>query len=652
MILRLISLFQYQFTYDELSGLERTQFNSFAELIEKGVKIDAHPLLVQFIIFCLVKSFGYVTWIVKLPFLLFGFASVIYIYALGLKNFSKQVGLLASVILSFSLIFVFYAPIARMYISGVFFSSALLYYFFEIVFSESTKRIIYFFFGLFAWLCALNHHMSALFAFTVYASGFFFLRKRNLRIYLLTGVLTLAVYLPVLPVTLYQLGLAGIGYEQGGWLGAPDYWAIFTFIKVILGTGQIYLLVLVFCLISLVPNLSKGFVLSQNRSLQRKQIFLLLIFVVNYLIIYFYSIFRAPVFQNSVMLFSGTALVLFFCSLINFRNVRVFYTCFILLVSALIYRTYFYKDYYHQSVKTVYEYQFERTIHYKKKYGDKNVYPLFFDADNIMKKIYFEKYGKQFDCKISSDSVISYGNRTYFKNEKRHLEKDSVVSSIRLFSEFVSSMDCDYVVMSSSTPLYESIVMEYFPYLLENTQTQGIYYKLYSKRDEDKNNEVANDQVVFYSNPFSGTSRSYSYTEVKPPFVRNTPHKIDSVNEFPPGIKINYDKLRAMEGEMLLARAVIEPVHADQSQLELCIHVADSAGKSYAYSSKSLSDFKMRSGKVSMYSDQFIGTSHKDVADQTVLSYYLWNRGKENHAMLNVELLLIDYWHSKWHFWD
>src|SRR5690606_4885635 len=95
-VLRLFPLFDYQFTYDELSGLTRTQFDSFSEVMEKGVKIDAHPAFVQLLIFYTVKIFGYKTWIVKLPFLLFSLGLVIYAYAFGYRNFSKQSGLIAS----------------------------------------------------------------------------------------------------------------------------------------------------------------------------------------------------------------------------------------------------------------------------------------------------------------------------------------------------------------------------------------------------------------------------------------------------------------------------------------------------------------------------------------------------------------------------
>src|SRR6185369_13813811 len=102
-----------------------------------------------------------------------------------------------------------------------FFSLGLLYYFFEIAFSGSKRIKLYFLFGLFALLAALNQHMNALFAVTIYLSGLFFLSKENNKKYLLTGLFIVIAYLPHLPITLWQLGMAGIGPEQGGWLDKP-----------------------------------------------------------------------------------------------------------------------------------------------------------------------------------------------------------------------------------------------------------------------------------------------------------------------------------------------------------------------------------------------------------------------------------------------
>ena len=181
-ILRLFPLFNYQFTLDELSGLDRTQFNSFKELIEKGVKIDAHPALIQIIIFYLTHWFGYSNWIIKLPFLLFSLAAIVYAYLFAFRFFSKQVAIISTIIFSFSLIFVFYAPIARMYVSGIFFSIALLYYFYKIIFLDNTNLKSFIGFGIFAWLSAINHHINALFAFTVVIFGIFLITKNNRKI--------------------------------------------------------------------------------------------------------------------------------------------------------------------------------------------------------------------------------------------------------------------------------------------------------------------------------------------------------------------------------------------------------------------------------------------------------------------------------------
>ena len=182
-ILRLFPLFNYQFTLDELSGLDRTQFNSFKELIEKGVKIDAHPALIQIIIFYLTHWLGYSNWIIKLPFLLCSLAAIVYAYLFSFRFFSKQVAIISSIVFSYSLIFVFYAPIARMYVSGIFFSIALLYYFYKIIFLDNTNLKSFIGFGIFAWLSAINHHISALFAFTVVIFGVFLITKNNRKNY-------------------------------------------------------------------------------------------------------------------------------------------------------------------------------------------------------------------------------------------------------------------------------------------------------------------------------------------------------------------------------------------------------------------------------------------------------------------------------------
>jgi hypothetical protein len=646
-LLRFIPLFDYQFTYDELSGLTRTQFTSFTEVIEKGVKIDAHPAFVQLVIYYLTRFFGYVNWIVKLPFLLFSLGAVIYAYAFGLRNFSKQAGLFMSLVFGFSLIFIFYAPIARMYISGVFFSMALLFYFFEIFFLNRLNRSNYFFLGLFALLSALNQHINSLFAFTVCMSGLFFLNRENRKAYLLTCLITVLCYLPHLGVTLYQLSVPGIGRDVGGWLEAPEFNVIFSFLKTLLGTGRTYVLFAVILLGCFITNKKIGF--------GKQRAYLLGIFVFNFLVVYFYSVFRSPVFQYSVMLFSATAFIALVCSWINFSNRAAFYISFFILFSTLIYKSYIKKDYLHEAVKTVFEYQFERTVHYKKLYGDKNVYPVFCDADDMMKKIYFDKYQTNFECKISSDSMISNLERVFFKRNPITPGQcpGQDVSSLRLFSEFISGLQSDYLVLASSMPIHHAIVSEHYPYLLENTQTQANNFKLYSKRKEDRNKVVENDKVISYSS-LTSVGRFVYPKKTGIIFLKNGfSLPVDSLNEFPFDARAAVNDVVGKEGEVTLVTAKLK-LRKKCSAVECCVSLTDpETNKSYSYNAKTVSDFvPSKDSMLTLYSDLFNGTIYNKVRYKANLNCYVWNKGKENFELKDFEIRVIDYWPNKWHFWD
>ena len=624
-VLRFTPLFDYQFTLDELSGLNRTQFSSFSDLMDQGVKIDAHPALIQLLIFTLVKLFGYTDWIIKLPFLLFSMGTLVYAYFFGLRNFSKRVGLFAMLVFAFSLVFVFYAAIARMYISGVFFSVAMLYHFYEIFFQNNTKKMHFVFLGVFALLSALNQHINALFAFTLFLSGIFFLSKATTKIYLVTAALTVLAYLPHLPVTLYQLGIGGIDLEQGGWLEKPSLSIVLFFLKILFGTGAAYS---VFVVLVIFKN-----VYERPTIFQRKHLFLFLIFLVNFLIVYFYSIHRASVYQHSVMLFSGVCMVFAVCACFDLQKWYWFYPAFALMAYVLIHKTYVEKEYYGQCVKTVFDYQFEKTTKYKKELGDKNVYPIFFDADDFMKKMYFEKYSTDFDCKISADSTTQ---------------------RIRCFSDFVSSLPNDYLVLSSSMPIHDAIAKQYFPYLIENTNTQANNYKLFSKKQSDSSRVVPSEVVLKVSTP-SATQNFFYTAGVVDQFIKDgNSFEIRSTEEYPFESRNHYKFLIKKEGEVMLLkckfkRNVIAPVKAD-----LCVTITDNiSGELYQYAANSVSDYRVGpDSTVTAFASLYIGSKHAVLKKKaSSVRGYVWNKGMEQFKMLDFEFSKIDYWPQKWQFW-
>ena len=104
---------------DELSALYRLQVNSFSSLIKLGVIPDGHPALVQVFLFYYVKLFGDAAWVLKLPFILAGVASVGVAYYYFSILINKQTGLLVSLFMIPSQFFIMHSQTARPYAFGL-----------------------------------------------------------------------------------------------------------------------------------------------------------------------------------------------------------------------------------------------------------------------------------------------------------------------------------------------------------------------------------------------------------------------------------------------------------------------------------------------------------------------------------------------------
>ena len=188
---RFLPLYDYEFSHDELSGLSRTAYPNFFDELYYGIKIDAHPALIQLFLWIWVTWFGYNEVFIKLPFLLCGGLSIWYIYRFAVLFFNKNVGYISS--------------------------------------------------------C-----MSSLFAFVCVGLSFFYINKERLKKYIIFCSLAILLYLPHLSITLYQLSIGGIGAQVGGWLPPPRINEIYFFIKTLFGCGFSGLMIMiVFALVSI-----------------------------------------------------------------------------------------------------------------------------------------------------------------------------------------------------------------------------------------------------------------------------------------------------------------------------------------------------------------------------------------------------------------
>ncbi len=298
--LRLWNLPHIPYTHDEISALLRLRFQSFGDLIAQGVAIDAHPAGTQVFEWAWTGLFGMGEAIVKLPFIVFSVAALFFMYRFAAAWSSPAAALLSIAFIGTIQYSVMYGQIARPYAMG---SLACVLLADQLTRAIGGNRVR-------SWagaaaaaaLCAYTHHFTLLFAALAWLCFLPIAPRGRRRHMLLIGAAALLLYAPHMPITLRQFGYKGVGQwllpPGPGWL--PDYVAwIFEY--------SIPLAVVVLGLA--LAGWSRIF-RSNGRGTHGPFIPLCLALGLLPLAVgYGYSIWRAPVLQYSVGLFSFPFLV-------------------------------------------------------------------------------------------------------------------------------------------------------------------------------------------------------------------------------------------------------------------------------------------------------------------------------------------------------
>ncbi|MFT5056273.1 MAG: putative membrane protein, partial [Pseudoalteromonas distincta] len=294
-ILRFWNFVDIPFAHDEFSALFRTDFSNFSDLINYGVKPDGHPAGIQVFLYYWISVFGATEWVVKLPFALMGVASIWVMYKIGKLWYNETVGLVSAAFIASLQYSILYSVTARPYISGMFFSLMLVWYWSKLI-KNPTVRFWQngLFFVLFSALCAYNHHFSLLFAALVWVSGLFFLPKTYWLKYALLGLAIFIVYIPHLSIFFHQLGNKGVE----GWLAKPESDWLWTYIRYIFHYSWVVLGVAVALVIA-------GFFLKPKSDFSFKKFGLFALwFILPFAIGYYYSVHVSAVLQYSVLIFT------------------------------------------------------------------------------------------------------------------------------------------------------------------------------------------------------------------------------------------------------------------------------------------------------------------------------------------------------------
>ncbi len=323
-VLRLWKLGQVPFMHDEFSALLRTRFDNFHDFIQHGVMPDSHPVGVQLFLWGWVKLFGMNEFWVKLPFVLMGIGSIYLIYLIGRQWFNRKVGLFSAAFFAVSQFTVFYSQLARPYSAGLFFVLLMAVFWHKIVFETEKPKIgIYVGFALSAWACSIMQYFSIAQAGLIFLTGLFFLPKERRKAYWLSGIASVVLFAPTLPIFWQQLFVSG---SIGGWLSAPKATFLTDFIQYTMNYSMLFMFAV--GIIILLP-LILG---KRDRRNQPLRWAGLAWFVIIFAIAFVYSLYREPILQHSTLIFSYPFVIIVAFSLFKSRTLSPWQTALVVAV--------------------------------------------------------------------------------------------------------------------------------------------------------------------------------------------------------------------------------------------------------------------------------------------------------------------------------
>ncbi len=307
-VLRLYDFSAWSLSNDELSALNRLRFDSVGALIQNGIRPDGHPAFTQLFLYFWTAVFGLSPFMVRLPFVLAGIASVWLVWKVGREWFHEPAGLFAALFLAVLPYPMLYSQLARPYSFGLLFTLLTALFWGRYFLLKNEKTAVLAGFALSAALGMYTHYFSFMMSGLFVLAGFFYVSRHNWKPYLLSILAIVLMYLPYTGIFLHQLSLGGVGGEQG-WLAKPAWDWIFDFIFFALGSTAFHLILLLgFVVVYLL------WIYSKQERIGKTQWLSLLLFVLPFAIGFVYSIKVNPVLQYSVMLFAFPFLLLFIFS--------------------------------------------------------------------------------------------------------------------------------------------------------------------------------------------------------------------------------------------------------------------------------------------------------------------------------------------------
>lgn len=607
-ILRFFKFSEIPFTHDEFSALFRLKFNNFSELIEQGVMVDGHPAGIHVFLYYWTKIFGFSEIMVKLPFLVSGVLSIWLIYNIGKKWFNPTVGLNAAAFMASLQYTVMNSQIARPYISGMFFSLLMVYFWSGMIFKPQLK-----FnrnaagFIIASAICAYNHHFSLLFAFIVGITGLFLLEKKFIPKYIFCGITIFLLYLPHINIFFHQLTIGGIG----NWLAKPS----FDFLPAYL----YYIFHFSFFTISLVILISAWGLYKFDKQKLNKKLLLVSFswFILPFLAGFIYSLFVDSVLQVNVLIFSFPFLFFILFGHIPSQKPRV---NFFLVTSILLINT----------LTLILERQ-----HYKLFYQSPYMGILqdFQDVNSA---------NSSFVAIIDSHPEIMKFFQTRQGLDGNYFRADTC--SVKSFISFLSGISEEteklyFGALSGSNPVFVPLIMEYFPDIIWQKNYSGGTSYLFGRKRPVLENFIEEYDFETFKPPFIDSTKYLNTGGIK----NNNSYLLDSLSEYSPVITKKLSSIVNHENNFIdISVKVFRPNRNTLAVLVASLHEGE---KQVHWDGRGFDVFiqgdRYEKGWVTVHHSIKL-SDIKYNKRKSELRVYIWNHGNENLILDNQTIRLRD----------
>lgn len=600
------------FMHDEFSALTRTQFNTLGELIEHGVRPDGHPAGIQLFLYFWIHFVGKAEWLVKLPFAVMGVLSVLLVFLIARKWYNETVALLCTAFVAGIQYTVMYSQIARPYISGLFFSLAMILFWTGLIQNPAknfTKNSA--FYILFSALCAYNHHFSLLFAAIVGISGIFMINRKYLLQYILSGTIIFMLYIPHLGIFMSQLNTGGVG----GWLSPPNSSFFLQYLYYIFNYSFLSVATTAAIIIY-------GLFLAKKESIGRGRHLLFLIWFLLPLIIgYLYSVYRNPVLQFSVLIFSFVPLLLVIFGHIPERKPATN----LVLVSAILTVNIFTLINERQYYKIFYNSPYEQIVadyqELSKRPGNTT---FLFDSHELITEYYLKAY--------HADSNFTWFSS--FQNEAgfiRFLKEKQATTGYLYFG-----------ALSSNKPNTIPIIKQYFPEVIEENHYYGGTTWLYARYGQQ---EVPNVTLLDFETPAPDGWPALNNDKIVPDGVTPEGHSymIDSLTEWSPAFSIPLESIISHHNNYIDV-AVDVKAEGDLPEV-LLVATLEADGKVIHFGGADFRSFF----EPGLFQDDWFRVHHSvKLADVDLrrndlwLKVFVWNKWKDNFMIDNLSVTVRD----------